>query len=68
MFDIFLVNHWKNYILNNMNNNNNNYIIDENLRQLFNFWDTDRSGYLSRDEMRELCARFSISLAATVDA
>ena len=42
-------------------NNNNNYLIDENLRQLFNFWDTDRSGFLSRDEMRELCARFSIS-------
>ena len=60
MFSIFIVNHWENYILNNMNNNNN-YVIDENLKQLFNLWDTDRSGYLSRDEMRELCARFSIS-------
>lgn len=45
----------------NMNNNNNNYIIDDNLRQLFDYWDTDMSGYLSRDEMRELCARFGIS-------
>ena len=61
MFKFFLVNHRKHYIQYNMNNNNN-YVIDENLRQLFNFWDTDRSGYLSRDEMRELCARFSISL------
>ena len=31
------------------------------MRQLFDYWDTDMSGYLSRGEMRELCARFNIS-------
>lgn len=60
MFNIFIVNHWENYILNNMNNNNN-YLIDENLHQIFNYWDSDRSGYLSKNELRELCARFGIS-------
>ncbi|CAG2119380.1 unnamed protein product [Medioppia subpectinata] len=48
-------------------NNNNNYLMDDNLRQVFTYWDTDRSGYLCRDEMRELCARFHI-LAEDSDA
>ncbi|XP_054157334.1 ras and EF-hand domain-containing protein homolog [Oppia nitens] len=43
-----------------MNTNNSNDLMDQNLRQVFNYWDTDRSGYLCRDELRELCARFNI--------
>jgi hypothetical protein len=42
-------------------NNSNNFLIDQNLRQLFNYWDTDRSGYLCKNELRELCARFGIT-------
>jgi len=42
-------------------NNFSNLLIDENLHQLFNYWDTDGSGYLCKNELRELCARFNIT-------